>query len=128
MATFGHGARHRGDLLSPVVCNQEVRCSPHLGRVLRDLAQLERRNPAVNSDVADTIEKFSFFAVSTPGTEKLADAIALFSFPRSATRVLQYLFDQCTVAPLRSLHVEIERVTLKPRDEEYLWSQTRCHG
>ena len=33
------------------------------------------------------------------------------------------------IAPLRSLHVEIERVTLKPKDEEeYPWSQTRCHS
>src|SRR5271166_491736 len=92
-----HGTRHRDDLLSPVVCHQKVGCSPHLGRVLRNLAQLEMRNSAVNSDVADTIEKFPFFAISTPRAEKLADAIALFSFPRSATRVVQQLFDQCTV-------------------------------
>src|SRR5215469_1045672 len=65
--------------------------------MLRNLTQLEVRNPAVDANVAHSIKELSLFAVSAPSTQQFADAIALFSFPQSTARVVQQLFDQCTV-------------------------------
>src|SRR6201993_2963846 len=61
-----HRPGHGNDLLAPIVRHQKVSGSFQLDRMLRDLSQLEMRYPAVDADVANTIEQTPLFTVPTP--------------------------------------------------------------
>jgi hypothetical protein len=92
-----HGSLHRYDLLTTIVGDKEVSSRSHFGGVFRYLAKFKMSDSSVDSNVADAINEFAAFTIAAPRFKQFTNSIALLSFAKSTSRIVEKMINQCAV-------------------------------